>query len=172
MSTVSGNPQLRRGTEADLTALLALTRACIADMRACGIEQWDDVYPDAAVFSRDIAARALWLYFDDHQLVGTFAIDRRFDPLWSGLAWTQPEETAGAVHRLMVHPAHSGHGLGAQLMSHAERLAHAAGASSMRLDCFTANPAAVRLYEKLGYHRVGEALMRKGLFVAFEKHLA
>ena len=66
--------------------------------------------------------------------------------------WSAAGEPA-AVYRLMVHPA-------------------AQGFRSIHLDCFTANPAAVALYERLGYRRTGTATMRKGPFVCFEKLLA
>lgn len=40
----------------DLPDLVALKDACIARMRADGIEPWDEVYPATAVLARDLAA--------------------------------------------------------------------------------------------------------------------
>jgi predicted GNAT family acetyltransferase len=39
------------------------------------------------------------------------------------------------------------------------------------LDAFSLNPFALRLYEKIGYVRVGEANWRKGLFYLYEKKI-
>ena len=58
------------------------------------------------------------------------------------------------------------------MLAHAETLARVQGFRSIHLDCFSANPAALALYERLGYRRTGTATMRKGPFVCFEKLLA
>lgn len=141
-------------------------------MRAAGIEQWDEVYPDAAVFGRDLAAGTLHILREGDVLLGCFTLDTAHDPLWQGMAWAVPADAAAVVHRLMVHPAAQGRGLARQLMAHAESLARSRGFRAVHLDCFTANPAALRLYERLGYRRIGTAMMRKGPFVCFEKELA
>lgn len=156
---------------ADLPALLALKDACVARMRADGIEQWDEVYPDAAVFIRDLAAGTVHVLREGGGIIGCFTLDTTHDPLWEGMAWTVPVESAEVVHRLMVHPAAQGRGLAKLLMAHAESLARARDFRAIHLDCFTANPAALALYERLGYRRTGTARMRKGPFVCFEKLL-
>jgi len=46
------------------------------------------------------------------------------------------------------------------------------GIKSVRLDTFSENPAALRLYEKLGYKNTGRVNFRKGLFYLFEKSLS
>ena len=45
------------------------------------------------------------------------------------------------------------------------------GASSIRLDVFTKNPRAVKLYEQAGYEYAGDAYFRKGKFSLMEKLL-
>ena len=157
---------------ADLSTLLALKDACIARMRADGIEQWDEVYPGAAVLERDLAAGTLHVLREGDGILGCVTLDTTHDPLWQGMAWSAAGEPAAAVHRLMVHPAAQGRGFAKQLMAHAESLVRAQGFRSIHLDCFTANPAALALYERLGYRRTGTATMRKGPFVCFEKLLA
>jgi GNAT superfamily N-acetyltransferase len=156
----------------DLSDLATLTRACITRMREQGIDQWDDVYPDEALLARDIAAGTVHLLKENAATIGTVTLDANFDPLWADMAWTHPIETARAIHRLMIHPSHQGRGLSKTLMTWTEATARAQGATSIRLDCFLANPASLRLYESLGYQRVGTATMRKGEFVGFEKALS
>ena len=41
--------------------------------------------------------------------------------------------------------------------------------SSIRLDVFTKNPRAVKLYENAGYSYAGDAYFRKGKFLLMEK---
>ena len=155
----------------DVSGVLALKDACVARMHADGIDQWDEVYPDAAVIARDLAAGTLQVLREGDDLLGCVTLDTTQDPLWQGMDWSAAGEPAAAVHRFMVHPAARGRGLAKQLMAHAETLARAQGFRSIHLDCFTANPAALALYERLGYRRTGTAMMRKGPFVCFEKLL-
>ena len=156
----------------DLNSLLALKDACIARMRADGIELWDEVYPDAAVLARDLAAGTLHVLRKGDGILGCVALDTTHDPLWQGMDWSAAGEPAAAVHRFMVHPAAQGRGLAKLLMAHAESLAWAQGFRSIHLDCFIANPAMLGLYERLGYRRTCTATMRKGPFVCFGKLLA
>ena len=160
-----------RASAADFPHLLALKDACVAQMRARGIDQWDDVYPSVALFQADVAAGSVHVARADGVLRGAFTLDARLDPLWAGMDWQPPAGPVAAVHRLMVHPAQQGRGLGRQLMARAEWLARQSGFCAIRLDAFAANPAALALYSKLGYRRTGGAQMRKGPFVCFEKLL-
>ena len=154
-----------------LPALVALKGACIARMRADGIEHWDEVYPDAAVLARNLAAGTLHVLREGDGILGCVTLDTTHDPLWQGMAWSAAGEPT-AVHRLMVHPAGQGRGLAKLLMAHAESLARTQGFRAIHLDCFSANPAALALYERLGYRDTGIATMGKGSFVCFEKFLA
>lgn len=104
---------------ADLPELLALKNACIARMRADGIDQWDEVYPDAAVIVRDLAAGSLFVLREGGSILGCMTLDTAHDPLWQSMAWTVPVEAAAVVHRLMVHPTAQGRGLAKLLMGHA-----------------------------------------------------
>ena len=160
-----------RATAADLPLLLALKDACVAQMRAQGIDQWDDVYLSVALFQADVAAGTVHVARADGALHGAFTLDAKLDPLWAGMDWQPATGPVAAVHRLMVHPAQQGRGLGRRLMAHAESLAKQNGCCAIRLDAFAANPAALALYSKLGYRRTGGAQMRKGPFVCFEKLL-
>ena len=160
-----------RASAADLPLLLALKDACVAQMRAQGIDQWDDVYPSVALFQADVAAGTVQVARADGALRGAFTLDAKLDLLWEGMDWQPPTGPVAAVHRLMVHPAQQGRGLGRRLMARAESLAKQNGFHAIRLDAFSANPAALALYTNLGYRRTGGAQMRQGPFVCFEKLL-
>jgi ribosomal protein S18 acetylase RimI-like enzyme len=56
-------------------------------------------------------------------------------------------------------------------MKYAEDTLRSEGIEAVRLDAFSQNPAALRLYEKRGYEKVGEVTFRKGRFYLFEKKL-
>jgi ribosomal protein S18 acetylase RimI-like enzyme len=72
----------------------------------------------------------------------------------------------------MIDPAYQRHGLARVLMAFVEHEARRRGCRAMRLDAFTQNPHALRLYEGLGYRDAGGIRLRKGAFRCFEKKLA
>ena len=166
---MTGSLTLRPGTSADAAPLLQLVRDCIAAMRAAGIEQWDEVYPNAEVIAKDIAGGTVEVLCDGPEIVACITIDSHLEAMWQGLDWTPQSEPAAAVHRLMVHPSQQGRGIARQLMRHAEAVARQRGCRSIRLDTFPQNPAAMALYPGLGYRSTGRAMMRKGEFIGFEK---
>ena len=75
------------------------------------------------------------------------------------------------LHRLCVNPELQGRGLARQAMARMEKNALDKGFDSVRLDVFSQNLHAQRLYEKLGYRRTGEVRFRKGIFHLLEKAL-
>lgn len=158
-------------TPADLPTLVALKDACLAALRAAGIDQWDEEYPSAERLAADLAAGSVFLLREAGECVGSIAIDESLDPLWSGLDWS-PAERPAAVHRLMIHPLQQGRGLAKKLILFAEAVARERGCDAIRLDAFSANPPSLALYDRLGFRRTGAAVMRKGLFLGFEKRLA
>lgn len=165
------NAFIRKAIAADAAGLLGLVRDCVAAMRTAGIEQWDEVYPNAESIARDIEAGTLELLCEDSEIVACITVDQNMDPLWQGMDWTTDDEPAMAVHRLMVHPSRQGRGYGKLLMQHAETVARQQGCRSIRLDTFLNNPTAMSLYPRLGYRQTGTAMMRKGEFAGFEKLL-
>jgi ribosomal protein S18 acetylase RimI-like enzyme len=163
---------LRTATEADVDAVMDLVRACIARMREQGIEQWDEVYPDRATIAADVSVGALYIAsFGDASWAGVFTLDDREDPRWAVARWTITGTRIGVVHRLMVDPRQQGRGLARQLMQLAEARARSLGYGAIRLDCYSQNPQALRLYQGLGYLDAGGAQLRKGLFRCLEKSL-
>lgn len=163
---------IRKAVSDDLEALMRLLRECVSWMRAGGIEQWDEIYPNRENMSADIAAGTLDVLCDKGGIVACITIDQNMDPLWKDLDWNPDGVPAAVVHRLMVRPSCQGQGIAKQLMRHAEHVAAATGCRSIRLDSFLQNPAAMALYSHLGYRRTGIAMMRKGEFAGFERMTA
>lgn len=58
-----------------------------------------------------------------------------------------------------------------EVMSHIEKQVTLMEVNSIRLDVFSKNPYALRLYKKCGYIKVGLANWRKGEFYLLENFL-
>jgi GNAT superfamily N-acetyltransferase len=162
----------RPAVASDVDDIVRLVRACIDDMRGRGIDQWDEIYPGRDIIVSDIAAASLYAtHLQTGSLAGIFTLDEYQCPEWAAVPWTIFGVRTAVVHRLMVEPRYQGQGVARQLMQFAERHASRAGFESMRLDAFSLNPQALRLYQRLGYRDAGSATLRKGLFRCFEKRL-
>lgn len=159
------------GSEEDIDGVMTLVAACIADMRAAGIEQWDDVYPDRQMMLQDARDRTLYLASFQSDLVGVLVVNGWQNPEYSEVPWTISAARVAVVHRLMVDPRHQGKGIARKLMHFAETLARGLGCDVVRLDAFSMNPRALHLYQRLGYHDAGCVTFRKGVFRCFEKAL-
>lgn len=167
---------------ADLDVLVALFARVVSSMREEGIDQWDELYPDRDVLERDLRAGEGFALFPVIQGAGNplraaeepaayVALNGEESPEYSGVSWSLADESPLVIHRLCVDPRYRGRGAAKRLLSFAEDFAARGGRRSIRLDAFSLNPAALALYESLGYGRRGEVFFRKGRFVCFEKIL-
>src|SRR5262245_36902056 len=162
---------VRLAGEADVDAVMRMLADCIAAMRASGIDQWDDIYPNKELMLADATAQTLYLGLLDDALVGAMVLNEDQDDRWADVPWSIRDVPVVVVHRLMVAPDRQGRGIAHAMMAFAERHACESGYGAIRLDAFAANPAALRLYRGLGYRDAGGARLRKGLFRCFEKRL-
>lgn len=162
---------VRQATSADRDALLALVTACIDGMRARQIDQWDEQYPNAIAIDRDLSQGTAYVGVQGDTLVAMIVVNDYQDPEYADVAWQYSEGSVAVVHRLMVHPDAEGRGLARVMMAFAEQLAAELGHRIIRLDAFSRNPRALRLYHTLDYRDAGTIRLRKGIFHCFEKRL-
>jgi ribosomal protein S18 acetylase RimI-like enzyme len=165
--------QIRLAVSEDVTSLVELLRRVVPLMRAAGNLQWDEDYPNAAVFERDIELGELWVAVIDGAIAGVAAVTTEQEPEYAQVGW-DINETAVVVHRLAVDPAFRGAGVAGALMGKAEEVAVKRGIRVLRVDTNTQNEATQRLFPKLGYELAGEIGLgfRPGLrFLCYEKRL-
>ncbi len=166
--------ELRPATLADVPAVLALIQRVVPLMQASGNHQWDDSYPNAAVFEHDVALGQLWVAEIGDSVAGVAALTEEQEPEYAEVGWDLAEPSV-VVHRLAVDPAFRGEGVAAALMLQAEAVARGREAWVVRVDTSTANPATQRLFPKLGYTLSGEIELAAcpGLrFLCYEKRLS
>jgi GNAT superfamily N-acetyltransferase len=167
-----GEVAVRLAEPADLGDVVGLLGDCVQEMRARGLDQWDDLYPDRSTLAADIDGRALYLASAGaRRAVGAFTMNRHQDPEYADVPWQVTTEPVAVVHRLMVHPPSQRTGLGRFLMRFAEWQAHQLGFRALRLDTLVANARAMALYQELEYRQAGYVRFRKGVFACFEKSL-
>lgn len=163
--------EFRRAGTDDLDALVALYGAAAQDMRGKGIDQWDEYYPDREILIEDVESGDMTLGLLDGQLACAYVVNREYEPEYELGAWEHTEGDFCVLHRLCVNPEMQGRGLARQAMARMEKNERDQGFDSVRLDVFSQNLHAQRLYERLGYRRTGEVRFRKGIFYLMEKKL-
>jgi ribosomal protein S18 acetylase RimI-like enzyme len=140
---------------ADVDAAFAIYRACVDAMLARGVRQWDAGYPTRAT-AADAATRGdLFLLVADGEMLGSVILNDTPAPEYSSVAWREPGP-ALVIHTLTIDPRRQGAGIGRAAMVVCEAYARDHGFVSIRLDAYPGNPAAIALYERLGYRRCGE----------------
>jgi ribosomal protein S18 acetylase RimI-like enzyme len=158
----------------DVADVMRILSLCVAQMRAQGIHQWDEIYPNQRVVAEDVRARSLWVIRQDGHCVAAICLNEVQPEEYREVPWRCRDGRVLVIHRLCVHPDWQAHGLARQLMEFAENHARVCGFSSIRLDAYTGNPRAIALYERRGYLRVGQAnFPRRPLpFDLFEKEVS
>ncbi len=152
---------IRRAKILEIPKILSITRACTENMFSKNIIQWNDSYPNAAVFTKDIIRRELYVLEQDQNLQGIVVLTSLKDPEYEDLRWLCPEGSHGYVHRLAVHPDFQRKGLAGKLMDFVEEEARKMRMDSIRLDTFSQNPGNQRFYESRGYTRLGSIYLPK-----------
>lgn len=148
-----------------------LIQSVIGHMHTQGIDQWDEVYPSSVKIIDDITQQTGYIAMEGDQIVCYMVLNTIQAPEYMGCTWTLDDKQPLVIHRLCVHAQHQGKGYAAKLVRWAEQFAIQENYRSIRLDAFVQNPAALYLYEKQGYQKIGNVNFRKGLFYCYEKVL-
>ena len=122
-----------------------------SDLRKKGIDQWDRFYPNRFVMKNDLKNGTLFGIKEEKQLIGAIVLDKNENKQYMKLQWNDHSGRPLIIHRLAVHPIHQGKGLGKRLLNFAEEYALKKGYTSIRMDVYSQNPGAVRMYERAGY---------------------
>lgn len=163
--------EFRKASRNDLKAVTAIFQAAVHHMDEQGIPQWDELYPAEEDLKGDILRSEMMLGLENGAPVCTYTLNRDCDPEYATGTWQYSGPDFRVLHRLCVSPSCQHRGIAAQAMDYFEEMLRAEGCRALRLDVFSRNPYALRLYENRGFRRVGEAQWRKGLFYLYEKVL-
>lgn len=161
----------RQAVTDDLDAIERLTQQAVKEMVRQGIDQWDELYPVREDFEQDIQSGQMSLGMLGGEIAVIYTINRECEPEYESAEWESPDKPYCILHRLCVYPIFQNQGIARQTMEHIEREAAAKGIQAIRLDVFSQNPHALKLYQNCGFKKVGTARWRKGVFYLMEKYL-
>lgn len=93
-----------------------------------------------------------------------YVISDEADEAYNYAEWKYPNETSLVLHRFCVSPGFQNRGIGKKVLMKIESQIKNKGYDSIRLDVFTKNPYAQRLYRNHGYEVCGFAEWRERTF--------
>ncbi len=155
----------RRGTEADVSKVTALYRACAREGQARGSSVWDEEYPGEAEARADAESGALFVLEAEGEILAAASL-LPADDLDELDCWTGAGTCA--LSRLGVSPRRQGQGIGRGMMERLCREAKKQGYAGARFLSAKDNPAACRLYDSMGFSRVGKTCMYGLDFICYE----
>lgn len=165
---------IEAATLSNAPLVMQLISHCLTDLRSRGIHQWDEIYPNLEGVENDARAGSLFVIRHENACVASVCLNESQPEQYRLLPWRCVVGRALVIHRLCVHPQWQGRGLAGKLMDFTEDFARRFSFASIRLDAYTGNPRALALYEKRGYHRIGQASFPRRVlpFDCFEKIMA
>jgi GNAT superfamily N-acetyltransferase len=165
-------PRLRQAGLDDVAAILDILAAAAADLTArFGDGHWSTVR----------AIETLQKYADNGDLyvveansisVGTLRLTDRKIGFYKQDWFARPQDPAGYLIDMAVHPHHQRRGIGRRSMQLTEQLARRAGLRAIRLDAYQGPAGAGEFYKKCGYALVHAGEFKGVALEYFEKLLA
>jgi ribosomal protein S18 acetylase RimI-like enzyme len=160
--------RIRLAHRKELEVLNSIVKDATKSMDEQGIPQWDEIYPNKEILSKDIERQEMHVIEAGGRVAGLIVMNEDQSPEYEDVEWMYPGRPL-VVHRLTIHPGYQRMGLATRLMDFAEEIAAIKRHACIRLDAFTRNTAAFTLYENRGYRKAGVVHFRKGEFFCYEK---
>lgn len=156
---------IRNANSGDLSRILEIYGAAKQSLRAMGVDQWQDGYPDAAAALADIQSGTGRVLDENGLLLATAAVyvghEPTYDSIYKG-KWQTEAQTYGIIHRIAVAPEGRNKGAASRLIAFCAEIADAAGIPSLRCDTHPDNAAMRRTLEKNGYTLCGIIYLADG----------
>ena len=145
---------IRHAKISEIPDILVITKACAHYMMDKGIYQWNEAYPSAEAFEKDIERNELFVLEVAKNVIGTVVVSTLMDNEYMPVKWLTPNSNNVYIHRLAIDPKFQRKGYAQKLMAFTENLARNNGFISVRLDTFSQNNRNQKFYETRGYQRL------------------
>ena len=154
----------RKATPDDMDELMSIAREASAYLRSCGVDQWQDNFPNPEVFARDISRGNCWLFTHEGKAAGVIVVYLEPEADYPAIEgrWLTEGEDYGVIHRVAVKDAYRGRGLAQEMMQLAEDIILGRGFASVRIDTHEDNLTMQNLLKKRGYTPCGVVWLHGG----------
>lgn len=133
---------------------------------------WGEDYP-ISLIEDDIKKEILYVLKEENKIVAVCSIDDEDDSDYESVEWQLTNGKHTYIHRLAVLPEMQGKGCAQKMLEYVLQNAKQNGYNIMRLTVCTANPTAIKLYEKNNFIKVikGSWSFEGKLFIGYERVL-
>lgn len=166
--------QIRNAEKADAPRILEIIESAKASLRAMGVDQWQNGYPNLQSVQQDIASSICRVLEDSGVLLASAGIYVGREPTYDEIdgKWLTENVRYGVIHRIATAPESRGRGAASALIGFCAELCRAEGIASMRCDTHPQNKPMRRTLEKNGYLPCGMITLQDGSKrIAYEKIL-
>lgn len=132
--------EVRRMMEKDLDECVEIIEDAKASLKARGINQWQEGYPNKESLVNDIEQNAGWVLEDQGKIIGMMALSfegeasyQRIEGKWMG------NESYGVIHRLAILSQYKGKKVADELLNHAIQKAKEKKIGFLRIDTHEKN---------------------------------
>lgn len=166
---------IRNAEPKDAARILEIIESAKLSIRALGIDQWQNGYPNMESVLSDIENGIGRVLEENGEIIAAAAVyvgnEPTYDRIFDG-AWLTRNDTYGIIHRIAVAPEGKNRGAASQMMAYCTALSQKAGVSSLRCDTHPGNVIMRHTLEKNGYHHCGTIYLEDGSArVGYEKML-
>lgn len=146
---------IRKATKIDISKIMKIIAVIINEMKSYNNTQWDESYPQAINFLKDIEEGDLYVDELDSEIRG-FVCVNYIEPIeYNYINW-QSLEKAMVIHRMAVNSNFRNQGVAISLLKFSEELALKNGVSYLKTDTYSINDKMNSLFKKFGFQLVGE----------------
>ncbi len=162
---------IRKADENDIAAILKIIASAKEYLKDCGVDQWQDDYPQRILFERDIAADQLYVAEKNGSTAGVCAVvfgaEPSYEKIYEG-TW-QSDLPYVTLHRFAVGKDFRRMGIGEALFAFGEKTGRSRGAGSLRADTHEDNAAMRALMTHSGLTYCGTIYIDELKRAAYEK---
>lgn len=164
--------KFRPSNQDDIDRIMELIGQAKEHLKRCGVDQWQNGYPDRASIQTDTEAQTGYVLTDGPETVGYLCVSfdgeeayGRIDGAWKSL------QNYAVIHRMAIDDACKGRGLAGTMLEFAETLCLLRDVHSIKVDTDMGNQTMRHILEKNGYQYCGLIQFDNSDKIAFEKLL-
>lgn len=163
---------IRKAVLNDLDNIMEIIKETVKEMKCYNNTQWDESYPQAGDFAKDIENGDLYVEDTEGQVLGFICVNYIEPAEYDGLNWSMKEKSI-VIHRMAIDSRYRNQGIGTKLMKLAEEVAADNGVKYLKTDTYSINAKMNSLFRKCGFNLIGEMsfLGKEKPFYCYDKIL-
>ena len=141
---------IRKASLNDVDSIMDIIKSTVEEMKTYNNTQWDESYPQAKDFIKDIESEELYVEAEGKEIKGFICINYIEPKEYDDLNWVSNSK-AMVIHRMAVNPKFRQQGIATKLIKLAEQLALDNNVVYLKTDTYSINTKMNSLFKKCGF---------------------